>query len=83
VPQNTPLWISIVNDTSGQGNDWGWVTQFPTTQPFALARRSSDGGVTWPEAFNETLTFSLFDAPEPSSVLLLGLSALPILWRRR
>ena len=73
VVANTRIWLSIVNNTSPHAQFWAWATNFPDTQPFGLAHRSSNGGATWPEAFNETLTFALHDTsviPEPSTIAL-------------
>ena len=87
IPANTRTWISIVNDTSGSGVDWGWVTDFPaSSEVFHQSRGSTDGGATWSESYaNNVQTFSLHDVavPEPSLPLLSALGLMAALRRRR
>lgn len=79
----TNYWISIVTDTSDDAEDDFFWTSLLNQGNHHF---SEDGGATWDAGANPDGSrhdFRLIGVPEPSSILLLGLSALAAIQRRR
>lgn len=73
----TQYWVSIDNAT-GLGSDWAWVT---TNASDFVCAFTLDSGSSW-NGFGESLSLRLTEVPAPSSLALLGLGGL-IAGRRR
>lgn len=83
LPAFTQHWISIRNDTTAEPGTWSWMDIGSPN-----ARQSGDGGATWAHLI-PAVRFTLDDAnlspavPEPSSLIIVGLSVVGVALGRR